>query len=376
MRMQRVLVVVMVLALAGAALPVGAQDRGQDSAVWVHSLPPVDLVPFTSLSLHEGGVGQAFFGAADVPGSRLLRTDDGGLTYSYVQTSNRFGPSTKMRFASPDVGWAADRELQRTEDGGATWTPVPVAVPEGTQLVLFDALHVDEDVVAVGMEVKVPAPCGEQEQRRNVLSVTRDGGESWSVHELGFESRFRDVHFGDAQSGAAIARQTRTTSSPSTLGPVALPVLPESGCTTSFSEVAGSARVLLLDGGGDPRTALLCGAADCHEVARPTRERVVVGMGDGTVMVSEDAGATFDSVTVIDRDWFVTGIAFADELNGWLSTGGHGLFRTDDGGRTWAEEISPQQTRGSVGRGDLAVAPDGGALVAGTLGVLRRVALD
>jgi photosystem II stability/assembly factor-like uncharacterized protein len=373
MRVQRLLSVVLAATLVGAAVPAAADEQ----AAWVPSLPPVDAVPFAYLSLHEGGVGQAFFGAADVPGSRLLRTDDGGVTYSRVETSNRFGPTAKVRFVSPDVGWAAEKELLRTEDGGATWTPVPVVIPEGTQVVQFDALHVTDDVVAVGMEVQVPGPCGEREPRRNVVSVTRDEGETWSVHELPFESRFRDVHFADAQAGALIARQTRTTSSPSNPGPVQLPLLPESGCTTSFSEIAGSARVLLLDGdGGHPRTVLTCGAADCHEVARPTRDRVVVGMGDGTVMVSEDAGTTFDRVTVIDRDWFVTGIAFADERNGWLSTGGHGLFRTDDGGLTWTEEISPQQTRGSLGRGDLAVAPDGGALVAGTMGVLRRVTLD
>ncbi|HVM28562.1 MAG TPA: hypothetical protein VM433_12955 [Mycobacteriales bacterium] len=357
------------------ALPASAQE----TVAWAPSLPTGKAIS-VSLSLVEGGVGYALLADADVPGSRLVRTDDSGRTWAPVVTGQPFGPSSRARFVDADRGWAIDgAQLLSTDDGGRTWSPARLPEPaEQRRFVHHDTLDARGDVVAIGLETSADVRCGEDGRRRAEIAVNDDGGAGWAVADLGLEGRVRDLDVQTPAAGAVVVRETRTTSVPSDL-----PLLGGGGCTTVVRDVPDSTTVFLVEqtaSGLAPRRVLDCGPADCHQVARPARDRVVVGMGDGTVRVSEDGGVTFrDAVLDValrpeGTPVVVTGIAFADERTGSLATAGHGLHRTTDGGRTWVREVAPA-TLVATGRGDLAVAPGGAALAAGSAGILRRVQL-
>ena len=77
----------------------------------------------------------------------LLRTEDGGQgwvsvtpppTYPYPAASADGGVSggvSEVRFANSQDGWVFGPDLWSTDNGGATWTQIPIAGPASTQYV-------------------------------------------------------------------------------------------------------------------------------------------------------------------------------------------------------------------------------------------------
>jgi hypothetical protein len=84
----------------------------------------------------EGASPTTAVAANDLPDSPLIRTVDAGANWTVVQAPpNRTGSWSMIGFTTPDVGYAlweneqvtyatSTAQLWRTEDGGATWSPV------------------------------------------------------------------------------------------------------------------------------------------------------------------------------------------------------------------------------------------------------------
>ncbi len=71
--------------------------------------------------------------ALNSTGSGLLTTSDSGLHWTDVQTSPNFNQMSDPNFVSSEIGWAirydpAGSFLLKTEDGGQTWTQLPLLI--------------------------------------------------------------------------------------------------------------------------------------------------------------------------------------------------------------------------------------------------------
>lgn len=81
---------------------------------WKLSFPTPE-VGFVSVEKYDGG-----------PDSIILKTVDGGRTWTEIVFHGGGGNMQGIGFLTPDTGWVSGRGFtSRTDDGGATWTSVP-----------------------------------------------------------------------------------------------------------------------------------------------------------------------------------------------------------------------------------------------------------
>lgn len=114
----------------------------------------------------------------------LLSTSDGGQTWQVVSTEN--GLSGQLQFVSATLGYRLGspgtvhvlRELQKSEDGGLSWTTIydPKALREHLQQFQF----LDEQNGFLMVE-KTESPKGLAEHRTDSLKATSDGGRPWKL---------------------------------------------------------------------------------------------------------------------------------------------------------------------------------------------------
>ncbi|NNF03573.1 MAG: T9SS type A sorting domain-containing protein [Rhodothermales bacterium] len=85
---------------------------------------PTDLVGYVSVE---------FYGASDAPTAKILKTVDGGLTWSpkLIPGSNTSAGLQGVGFIDPDIGWASGRGVTSvTTDGGDSWTQLAPYDPQ------------------------------------------------------------------------------------------------------------------------------------------------------------------------------------------------------------------------------------------------------
>jgi photosystem II stability/assembly factor-like uncharacterized protein len=71
--------------------------------------------------------------SADKETGLLFATDDGGLTWSRVDTAPNGHPIRSVRFFSDSEGWlTTDYDVYRTHDGGKNWASV-LSYPENSR---------------------------------------------------------------------------------------------------------------------------------------------------------------------------------------------------------------------------------------------------
>src|SRR6185369_1192677 len=105
-------------------------------------------------------------------GASLLRSDDGGLSW----TDTEMGRFTGIAFASREVGWLVSETaaglVERTADGGRHWEAQFPDVEGGFPNLFAVAARDTSHAVAVGMDV----PFGEFARRTPAIVSTDDGG--------------------------------------------------------------------------------------------------------------------------------------------------------------------------------------------------------
>jgi photosystem II stability/assembly factor-like uncharacterized protein len=314
---------------------------------WLPSLP-VQPQGFLSLDLFPDGTGYVMrTNAAD---RLFLRTDDMGLTYTPA-TMPPFNGTGQVDFASPELGYGFDLDtvVYRTEDGTESWTTLAAPQVDDAPLVVTAVRAV------VGTDLVAAA--GTTSTGGAAVAISVDRGVTWEPIELGYTGSVWRTTFLDADRGLVL------------------------GSRDGVGYIAHVVHLVERDVDGRLRAREIhdCAPADaCLSIAM-TEEAVFIGDRNGTVLRSTDSGRTFTHTplpglvppTDLPGATWVEGIEFADDRVGYAATAGHGVWRTTDGGITWAREVSTQDVFG-IAIGGLAVADPDHALAGGRNAVIRR----
>lgn len=237
-------------------------------------------------------------------GNQILRTIDGGLTWS--PTSLPAGLSenlTAVSAVSADSAWLVGDQgsVFHSSDGGLSWNPetVPTVSPDHVTPVPLSAVHFTDALHGfVGGEY-------------DCIYATTDGGQNWATAYDDLQAgSIVNFAFADASNGWAGDLHT-TDGGQSWSAPSAVPQMEINGVTAL-----------------DSHTAWLVGD-----------EMPWVGSDQMTFDETTDGGATWDA-RLVDGPTAFSWLAFADGSHGWAGTTQNRVFATTDGGTAWLAEPS------------------------------------
>lgn len=231
----------------------------------------------------------------------ILKTVNGGQTWA-KQSAGVRTPLWSVRFADASNGWAigAFGAVLRSTDGGANWALQAAGFTDNYGLTLY---VIDAKTAVIASST-------------GRIRVTDDGGASWTERIFKLDAVGADgVLWG--LSGAALKRSTD-------LGRTSSDVLAVSDSYGSRLQVMG--RGVLL--------------SRISSVTDPSTYQTSYKLN---IQRSLDAGGTWESYegTGLPTQWlYISGLGFTDATVGtW--TNGSDLYRSADGGRTWAKTALP-----------------------------------
>lgn len=314
-----------------------------------HAEPTAWLPTYTSgwfsgeVSMFRDGT--AYLAVNTWTGRLLVESRDFGRTWSAMPGTPagaglpRYG-TTKIGFAthltqcSPT---SCHRDVYRTIDGGRSWLRATSVPDPGPAYIQFGSTH--WAVAPGGRTLVVPASRRPRDplctmgmrwgKKEHQVFVSNDGARSWRHYTLPFRSEgvtsivalFDDRH--GAMAVSEIDADPRA-------------------CYLEGATYRGAVWVTHDGGRTWRRTAARC-ENWCTSIAMPAPDRIVVGSFGNTIEASEDGGRTFRRTRLPPGTTFnhsVMDLAFPEPSVGWAITQDAGIWRTADGGRTWAHEPS------------------------------------
>ncbi|MCB0718507.1 MAG: T9SS type A sorting domain-containing protein [Bacteroidetes bacterium] len=260
----------------------------------------------------------------------IFRTTDGGSSWNlqFVQSDAHF---RSVAFLTDQHGFAGNvgpgefgatdpNLLYETTDGGATWLPVSAISGPAPGGICGMYVVNDTTIVAVG-RVRGPA----------FFLRTTDAGRTWVSHDLSeYAAGLIDAHFTHPDTGfvAGLSDANHTLSSGVVLK------TEDGGVTWVRKHIT-------------PRQGEWI-----WKLSFPSRRVGYASLQRNSgapidIVKTVDGGESWTEMRFLDTYYFVQGIGFIDELNGWI--GGNStdpVYMTDDGGQTWrAEQLRPRLNR-------------------------------
>lgn len=237
----------------------------------------------------------------------LLKTENGGRTWSTLVSNLSTDRITAIWFASPSRGWAVGTSVAgaasqpvilSTKDGGRSWV---VQRRLEDKAYLEDIWFLDEhNGWAVGSV-----------HNRAVILSTENGGGRWETQYVGREAttELRRIRFADLRTGWAV-------------GPNVIMHTKNGGRTWS-PQLTGAMPLL-------------------NGLAVVDVDRVWVAAGQGTLLYTEDGGITWSrsELPADAAESLLWSVAFADASQGWVCGSRGTVLSTRDGGRSWTVERS------------------------------------
>ena len=348
--------VALIAAPSAAAPPTGR---------WEPTLPGTTS-SWTYTELFDDGTGYVSTG-----NGTIYKSTDDGQTWLPLPGPN-LTTDPRLSFSSPDVGFmASSPDIHRTLDGGLTWQ-VLGSIPrddENAQPFRIDAIEGlpgTDDVVVSAWTIINPEGC--RQERVHLLARTH--GEEWRTMPLDFPASTYEIEFQDAKNGLVLIHKMEVVASAD---------------ECNYAIATRSSQVLLTrDGGLTYRRVHQAHFEDedgVVAVAMPTPRRIVLGTKSGAILVSNNGGRWFRETARLEPpdgsvDGLIDAIDFATPRIGYAGTNGIGLWRTDDGGRSWILEASSFEATSideNAFRGSIAAAGRDSAIASGPGMIERRV---
>lgn len=252
--------------------------------------------------------------------NRLVhQTTDGGLTWNPSGLTGNQKYLRCIEFMDANIGLcgsirsgAQPASLYRTTDGGVTWVDIAGNIPQAVDGVCGLAKASENVIYAVGVWSE-PA---------YVIKST-DKGLNWTFKDMSaYASSLVDVYFFDADHGFVTGSKSAEVDGQMTVTGGVILYTEDGGetWTEKFNTDHVSDRVWKIQ---TPDNKHFYGSIESDL--------------DATRMLrSEDAGQTWEMVTVDNNYYYIQMIGFIDSLRGWTG-GNETLFETKDGGDSWAK---------------------------------------
>ncbi len=314
-------------------------------------------------------------------GGKIIETDNGGMSWTQVDTGTRKSLYSVDFTADHKVGWIVGEAglILRTADGGKTWKPQDAVVwldkecedPEERAYRQIDSPCQYAYLFAVSVVDELNAfIVGD----KSIYSRTRDGGATWEVRTLKFETdvaddlslayedpvlydiEFRDLDHGyivgefgkiyyTEDGGQTWVQQQESVMDESVLDILDLPTFFDiEFLDEKTGMVAGLDGRIAVTGDGGKDWNFVPSNVDgfidpFYSAALMTNGvRWVVGASGQVVMAPPGGEFAKGSLGSQINNW-MRRIRFYDDNSGWI-VGGFGLvMSTDDGGKTWYRRI-------------------------------------
>jgi photosystem II stability/assembly factor-like uncharacterized protein len=243
-----------------------------------------------------------------------------------------------VKFVTPKKGWIAGEQgtILYTEDGGDTWE----AQESGTDKQIKSLFFVNErQGWAVGGEGDSPV------REKGIILHTDDGGKTWVEQQCEFDLTLNSVFFLNDKEGWIAGKEgvlLHTTD-----GGKKWERQKSVGVTRAIASIyfvnsqtgwllAGDEIYRTTDGGKN-------WAATKLDIMT-SGPRMVPGMGRGPIPVD------------FSPNWSRGSLYFANEKRGWAVVGREFIFKTEDGGKTWTDQLKTGPM--SYGLGSIAFIDD------------------
>jgi photosystem II stability/assembly factor-like uncharacterized protein len=267
--------------------------------------------------------------------SAIVRTTDGGNTW-IAQPSP---PLKGVWMCSPTTGFAVGQggRILRTDDGGVTWKPRSMNTNVALSTI---AGRTNMDLVLAG--------------EGGTITGSADGGDTWVIQRHDTTSHIVGLKFANANRGVAVAREgftIRTTDGGNlwTSYPVfsVLPYMPAFGAWggDTLLSLASNAYVYRSMDGGSSWTQFSRGGTMYHIAVAtlPAGNGFLLGQMSAPVDYGRivyrttDYGATW---TEVQRRLVGTAFTFVDTTEGFIVGYAGALWKTTSGGVSWLQKVS------------------------------------
>lgn len=275
--------------------------------------------------------------------SVFLKSTNGGVDWQggFLRAGGAAPNIQGIFFLNENVGYTAHSYgmAAKTTDGGTTWNAVIPDTP-ATTFTLYAPYFVNENY---GFLV------GKAATNIDIILKTTDGGNTWDAKTDLFQCHWRSVAFKDENNGIVVGEKL----------------------TAAYTNDGGSTWTASTFTSLPPGTE----TPNLFKVTFVSGNRAVA-VGDKLILISTDAGATWNYSPVTNLIETMNGVAFIDENNGWAvgskttSLRSVGLYKTTDAGATWENKADISVFDTSKTLYDVSISPSGYAWISSTQSVI------
>lgn len=284
-----------------------------------------------------------YFGTAST--SSFRKSTDGGATWTATGPAGVTQSMWGTHFINANTGWVSVQssgKVFRTTDGGATWN-------ESTTNALIVPNSVYFKDANVGLVTN---------NNNGIVFVSTDGGATWVESPTGTEPQYgADVVGTTAFSVGRSGTSYLSINEGATFTPLGLSVtytqlrqikffnsttgLASAGSTTTADSVG---FLIKTTNGGDTWEQMPYNFKHLvYSFATPSMNTWYIGRGRNGLFKTTDGGVTYaEQVSPItSATAHFNDISFTDENNGFAFSSGGGIIKTTDGGTTWVNANTP-----------------------------------
>lgn len=346
------------VSVSGTRVAVGADGIDGKGAMRLYSRDSGSWMEASVVAASDGNAGDGFGFSVALSGDRIacgapmvdIGMVDAGAVYLLEHQATvpawtrqnpfpQFNNLNGVSFADTDNGIAVGDAgtIIATSDGGATWTVRDAGT--GEQLRAIE--HLDAGtVLAVG--------------GLGTILRSTDGGVSWSPVESGTADYLGALSFVDASTGFALGDggallKTADGGLTWTSSQISVPatafrdlsfVDADTGWVVGFNDDAQSDLILRTTDGGATWTEQATGVWDIIQGVHAFDADNALAIGFGRLLRTTNGGENWEKVAIpVLNDTPLDKIEFLDAIRGYIVGSNNAIFRTDDGGATWVNQV-------------------------------------